>query len=157
LDGQVFRATAINLNKYTLLCFTFILFSLFLTPVARYNVIPQASAKNSATVTTAPKPRVYSQAEIDELTQNTFHPYILRTLIKCESQNTNIARMDSNGLMSYGLLQFNGTATWNTYAPLAGVISSTPMNPTSAIKVADYMLSVGQLHRWTCARIEHLV
>jgi hypothetical protein len=48
-----------------------------------------------------------------------------------------------------GLLQFNGTATWNTFAPLAGVISSTPMNPTSAIKVADYMLSVGQLHRWT--------
>jgi len=115
------------------------------------------AAQNLATVTTAPIPRIYSQAEIDEMTQHAFHPYILRTLIKCESQNTNIARMDSNGLMSYGLLQFNGTATWNTYAPLAGVISSTPMNPTSAIKVADYMLSVGQLHRWTCAFLTGLL
>lgn len=114
-------------------------------------------AKNLATVKIQPIPTVYSQAEIDQMTQNTFHPYILRTLIKCESQNTNIARMDSNGLMSYGILQFNGSATWEEYAPRAGVISSTPMKPISAIKVADFMLSVGQIGRWTCARLTGLI
>jgi hypothetical protein len=90
------------------------------------------------------------------MTQNTVHPYILRTLIKCESQNTNISRLDSNGLMSYGILQFNGTATWNTYAPLAHV-SSSPTNPVAAIKVADYMISNGLLHKWSCAYITGLL
>lgn len=98
----------------------------------------------------------YTQAQIDQMTQGAFHPYILRTLIRCESQNTNISRLDSNGKMSYGILQFNGTATWNTFAPLAGV-SSSPMNPVAAIKVADYMISIGQLHRWSCAKITGLI
>ena len=92
------------------------------------------------------------------MTDGTIHPYILRTLIKCESQNTNVARIDSNGLMSFGLLQFNGTATWDTFAPLAGVSkSATPMSPIDAIKVADYMISIGELHRWTCAYITRLL
>ena len=98
----------------------------------------------------------YTQAEIDEMTENTFHPYILRTLIKCESQNQNIARMDSNGLMSYGILQFNGSSTWNEFSRQANV-SSTPMNPSAAIKVADYMISIGELHRWSCAKLTHLI
>jgi hypothetical protein len=63
--------------------------------------------------------------------------------------------MDSNNLMSYGILQFNGTATWDAFAPLAG-ISSTPMNPPAAIVVADWMISNGQLHRWTCAKLQNL-
>ena len=118
-----------------------------------HQVIPVASTpKSPATASTEPPARVYTQAEIDEMTARTFHPYILRTLIKCESQNTNVARIDSNGVMSYGLLQFNGSSTWNQFARPAGV-SSTPMNPTSAIQVADYMISIGQLHRWTCAYI----
>jgi hypothetical protein len=114
------------------------------------------SVKNVPTVTTAPRPKVYTQAQIDEMTANTLHPYILRTLIKCESQNTNVARMDSNGLMSYGILQFNGSSTWATWARRSGV-SSTPMNPTAAIKVADFMIANGQLHRWTCAYITGLL
>jgi hypothetical protein len=90
------------------------------------------------------------------MTAGAQNPAILRKLIKCESQNTNIARMDSNHLMSFGLLQFNGTATWSTFAPLAGV-SSTPLIPQAAIKVADWMISHGQLHRWTCAYITGLL
>jgi hypothetical protein len=86
-------------------------------------------------------------------TKNT---YDLRKLIQCESQNTNIARMDSNHLMSYGILQFNGSSTWNTFAPLANV-SSSPMNPRAAIEVADWMISHGELDRWTCARIQKLL
>ena len=136
--------------------FIFLVTYPFLAPPARYSVSPHVQAQNPATVKIEPIPTVYSQAEIDEMTAHTFHPYILRTLIKCESQNTNVARIDSNGLMSYGILQFNETATWAEYAPLAGV-SSTPMNPQAAIKVADYMLSIGQLKRWSCATITHLL
>jgi hypothetical protein len=58
--------------------------------------------------------------------------------------------------MSYGILQFNGTATWKSFATDASV-SSSPMNPIAAIKVADWMISHGQLHRWSCAKIEHLL
>ena len=114
-------------------------------------------APNPATGTTEPQPRVYSQAEIDEMTANTVHPSILRQLIKCESQNQNVARMDSNHQISFGILQFNGTSTWADFAPRAGVIHSTPMNPMSAIKVADWMVSNGFLGRWTCARILNLL
>jgi hypothetical protein len=80
---------------------------------------------------------------------------IIEKLIQCESQGKNIARMDSNGLISYGILQFNGSATWASFAPRAGV-SSGPMDPASAIRVADFMIDHGQLHRWTCASILHL-
>jgi hypothetical protein len=139
------------------LCIAALIFSLFLVPVARYNVIPHVLAENPATVTTASTPRVYSQAEIDEMTARTVNPYILRKLIKCESENTNIARMDSNHQISFGILQFNGTSTWADFAPRAGVIHSTPMNPMSAIKVADWMISNGFLGRWTCARIQNLL
>ena len=99
----------------------------------------------------------YTEDEMIDLTRNAVNSSTIRTLVKCESQNTNIARMDSNHLLSFGILQFNGTATWDQYASRAGVRSSTPMNPISAIKVADYMITVGQLHRWTCAKITHLL
>jgi hypothetical protein len=66
--------------------------------------------------------------------------------------------MDSNGLVSFGVLQFNGTQTWAQFAPLAGVsASSSPMSPILAIKVADFMISNGQLKRWTCAFITGLL
>ena len=131
--------------KYTLLCIIIFL-SLFLALTAVYRIIPAPSQANAATVTTEPRPRVYSQSEINQMTAGTTHPSILRTLIKCESQNTNVARSDSNRLRSYGLLQFNGTATWSEFSQLAHV-SGNPMNPTDAIKVADYMISHGQLGR----------
>ena len=99
----------------------------------------------------------YSQTEIDQMLEGTQNPGFLRKIIKCESQNSNVARMDSNGLISFGILQFNGTATWNTFAPRAGVPSSNPMNPTSAIKVADWMITHGEIHRWTCARIVGII
>jgi hypothetical protein len=103
-----------------------------------------------------PIPRHYTQPEIDFMLEGTKNSYDLKKLIQCESQNTNIARMDSNNVVSYGILQFNGTATWSTFAPLAGVSSRTPMNPQSAIMVADWMISHGELHRWTCAKIQNL-
>jgi hypothetical protein len=85
------------------LCILGIVFiSLFLTPTARYSVIPHAQIENHASEATEARQWVYSQAEINAMTAGAFHPFILRTLIKYESQNTNVARMDSNHLMSFG-------------------------------------------------------
>jgi hypothetical protein len=112
--------------------------------------------QNPATGTTETQPRVYSQAEIDAMTDRTIHPYILRTLIKCESQNTNVARIDSNNVLSHGILQFNGTATWSEFSKEAHV-TGAPMIPEKAIAVADWMISNGYLYRWTCARLTGLL
>ena len=151
--GQAVRR---QLLKTTLLCITTLL---ALISPRTYTVQPvlARTIKSPVQVNSSPSPRVYTQAEIDQMTAGTFHPYILRTLIKCESQNTNLARLDSNGLMSYGILQFNGTSTWDTFAARVKLSSSSPMIPASAIKVADYMISIGQLHRWTCAYITGLL
>ncbi len=93
--------------------------------------------------------------EIDKLLAGTENPYDLRELISCESENTNVARMDSNHLISFGILQFNGTATWQEFSALANVKGS-PMNPPEAIKVADWMISHGYGYRWTCWKIQGL-
>jgi hypothetical protein len=125
-----------------------------LISTAKAAVIAPHGPEIDITATTTPKP--YTQAQIDQFIAGSPYKDILRKLIKCESQNTNIARMDSNNLMSYGILQFNGTSTWAEFAPLAGV-SSSPMNPSDAIKVADFMISRGFLGRWTCAHLLHLI
>jgi hypothetical protein len=102
-------------------------------------------------------PITYSQAQIDSWLSKTANSGFLRKIILCESENQNVARMDSNNVMSYGLLQFIGTATWNEFAPKAGIFNSSPMNPEDAIKVADWMISHGYISRWTCARLTGLI
>jgi hypothetical protein len=76
-------------------------------------------------------------------------------LIQCESQGVNIARPDSNGLISWGVLQFNGTSTWADMEQRFSFTGS-PMIPADAIRMADMMIAAGFLGRWTCARILHL-
>jgi hypothetical protein len=95
------------------------------------------------------------KTELQQLVETSEYPQIFTKLIGCESQWQNIARMDSNHQFSYGILQFQ-KGTWEQFAPLAG-ISSTPMNPAAAIQVASYMISEGQLHRWSCAHITGLL
>lgn len=99
----------------------------------------------------------FSQAEINNLLVGTENTATLRVLIWCESRNQNIAHLDSNHLMSYGILQFNGRATWDYFASLVFANTSTPMNPVKAIAVADWMISHGELHRWSCAKISDLL
>lgn len=101
--------------------------------------------------------QVFTQDEINAMLVGTKNPLFLRMLIQCESSNTNIARIDSNGIMSYGILQFNGTGTWDEFAPQAGVIGGTPMDPAAAIKVADWMITHGHVARWSCARITGII
>lgn len=72
-------------------------------------------------------------------------------LIECESQGLNIGRPDSNGQMSWGVLQFNGTATWQEMEHRFHYYGD-PRNPAQAIHMADMMISNGLLGRWSCAR-----
>ncbi|HEY6902837.1 MAG TPA: hypothetical protein VI216_00915 [Candidatus Acidoferrales bacterium] len=76
---------------------------------------------------------------------------IVEQLIECESQGQNISRIDSNGQVSRGILQFNGTSTWNEMEHRFGFYGD-PGNPTAAIHMADMMISSGLVGRWTCAR-----
>src|SRR5579862_31977 len=72
-------------------------------------------------------------------------------LIQCESQGQNISRVDSNGKISRGILQFNGTSTWNEMEQRFNFYGD-PGNPPQAIHMADMMISNGLVGRWTCAR-----
>lgn len=80
----------------------------------------------------------------------------IERLIQCESQGVNIARPDSNGLLSYGILQFNGTSTWSDFSAKSGIMGS-PMYPADAIRMADWAIDHGFLARWSCAKILHLL
>jgi hypothetical protein len=71
-------------------------------------------------------------------------------LIECESQGLNIGRPDSNGQMSWGVLQFNGTSTWREMEQRFH-FRGDPRNPQQAIHMADLMISNGLLGRWSCA------
>ena len=79
------------------------------------------------------------------------NPSTIEQLIQCESQGQNISRMDSNGQLSQGILQFNGTSTWNEMEHRFDFYGD-PRNPTAAIHMADMMISDGLVGRWTCAR-----
>jgi len=76
----------------------------------------------------------------------------IEKLIQCESQGVNITRPDSNGKPSWGILQFNGTSTWDEMEHRFNFYGS-PIIPADAIHLADIMISEGLLNRWTCARI----
>jgi hypothetical protein len=80
---------------------------------------------------------------------------LIERLIQCESQGVNISRPDSNGLTSWGILQFNGTSTWADMEQRFNFTGS-PLIPDNAIHLADIMISGGFLGRWTCAKILHL-
>ncbi|HLY40500.1 MAG TPA: hypothetical protein VKR52_04760 [Terracidiphilus sp.] len=115
-------------------------------PTAQYSVQPQTpvlteiSGKDWAY--TVPFP-VKNIAEIEKL-------------IQCESQGVNVARPDSNHKISWGVLQFNGTSTWDEMETKFDFYGS-PMVPADAIHMADMMISNGLIARWTCARLTGLI
>lgn len=76
---------------------------------------------------------------------------VVEQLIQCESQGQNISRVDTNGQLSRGILQFNGTSTWNEMEHRFDFYGD-PRNPSQAIHMADMMISNGLIGRWTCAR-----
>jgi hypothetical protein len=86
-----------------------------------------------------------------ELNFPVYNPSTIQKLIDCESQGLNIGRPDSNGQMSWGILQFNGTSTWQEMERRFHFYGD-PRNPPEAIHMADMMISSGLIGRWTCAR-----
>lgn len=96
----------------------------------------------------------WTKPEIENLVKRSKHPEVLGMLIGCESQWTNIQRLDSNGLYSYGVLQIQ-SSTWALWSQKSGIAGS-PMNPADAMLMADWALQNGNLGAWTCSRLTGL-
>jgi hypothetical protein len=91
-----------------------------------------------------------------DLTFRPEHPEIIQKLIQCESQGVNISRPDSDGIVSDGILQFHEDGTWQDMERLSG-FKGSPLIPSDAIFMADWMIGHGFLRRWSCARILKLI
>ena len=81
---------------------------------------------------------------------------IIEKLISCESQGINQMREAPSGTINWGILQFNGTSTWQEME-LRFNLRGSPMIPADAIRMADAMISGGFLRRWTCAHLLDLI
>jgi hypothetical protein len=70
-------------------------------------------------------------------------------LIPCESMGKTVNRIDSNGKMSYGILQFQDWDQWEAGSGLRG----DPDNREDAIRMAEWAVENGMVNHWTCAQI----
>jgi hypothetical protein len=70
-------------------------------------------------------------------------------LIPCESMGASVDRIDTNGKMSYGILQFQ---EWEEWERISGIRGS-PDNRADAIRMAEWAIQNGMINRWTCAGI----
>jgi hypothetical protein len=82
-------------------------------------------------------------------------PEVIAHLIPCESQNRQRDEIDSNDLMSRGILQFQD-AFWSDLEHQSGTYGD-PDNSENAVEMATYAVEHGYLNRWTCARILKIV
>jgi hypothetical protein len=104
----------------------------------------------SALTLAAPTPPV-----IDEVTQIPIYPLpVVQRLIQCESSGRNVTIIDSNGLHSRGILQFQDK-TWEWFSKLSG-IKGTSTNPNDAIRMANWAVQNGYGPHWTCFRLLRL-
>ena len=70
-------------------------------------------------------------------------------LIPCESGGRTVDRLDTNGKMSYGILQFQDWPEWERVSGIRG----DPDNRDDAIRMAEWGIEHGRIDHWTCARI----
>jgi hypothetical protein len=70
-------------------------------------------------------------------------------LIPCESMGRTINRVDTNGKMSYGILQFQDWGEWEAASGLHG----DPDRPEDAIRMAEWAIENGMINHWGCAQI----
>lgn len=110
---------------------------------------PETVAEFERPVT--PIARIAGKGWAYDLAFPVYNAATIARLIECESQGLNIGRPDSNGQMSWGVLQFNGTSTWQEMERRFHFYGD-PRNPAQAIHMADMMISNGLLGRWSCAR-----
>jgi hypothetical protein len=91
-------------------------------------------------------------------------PATIEKLIQCESQGVNISRLDSDRIMSDGILQYHraskgssvGSGTWAWMEKLSG-LKGSPIFPADAIRVTDWAIDHGLIGHWNCARITGLL
>lgn len=74
-------------------------------------------------------------------------------LIPCESMGQSINRMDDNGKISYGILQFQD---WDEWAAASG-LGGDPDNREDAIRMAEWAIENGMINHWTCAQILNMM
>lgn len=70
-------------------------------------------------------------------------------LIPCESMGERLNRVDTNGKMSYGILQFQD---WDEWERTSGITGS-PDNRADSIRMAEWAIQNGMINHWTCARV----
>lgn len=70
-------------------------------------------------------------------------------LIHCESGGRTIDALDTNGKMSYGILQFQDWPEWERMSGIKG----DPDNSDDAIRMAEWGIEHGMIDHWGCARI----
>lgn len=71
-------------------------------------------------------------------------------LIACESGDNSVSEIDSNGLLSQGILQYQAwKADWETSSGLNG----DPMIRYDAVVMGIWGLTNGRIARWSCASI----
>jgi hypothetical protein len=70
-------------------------------------------------------------------------------LIPCESGGKTVHHLDSNGKMSYGILQFQD---WDEWERVSG-IHGDPDNSDDAIRMAEWGIEHGMIDHWGCAKI----
>ena len=73
-------------------------------------------------------------------------------LIPCESAGRPIDHLDTNGKMSYGILQFQDWPEWERISGLSG----DPHNVDDAIRMAEWGIQHGMIDHWGCASILHI-
>jgi hypothetical protein len=70
-------------------------------------------------------------------------------LIPCESMGKRRNRVDTNGKMSYGILQFQDWDEWERTSGITG----NPDSRADSIRMAEWAIQNGMINRWTCAGV----
>lgn len=91
----------------------------------------------------------YRKLEIGVPTDRATADLAIEHLIPCESMGRTINRIDSNGKMSYGILQFQD---WNEWEAASG-LTGNPDNRRDAIRMAEWAIQNGMINHWGCAQI----
>ncbi|HEX5423043.1 MAG TPA: hypothetical protein VFW94_05790 [Candidatus Acidoferrales bacterium] len=91
----------------------------------------------------------YQKLEVGVPTDRATADLAIEHLIPCESMGRTINRIDSNGKMSYGILQFQD---WNEWEAASG-LTGNPDNRHDAIRMAEWAIQNGMINHWGCAQI----
>jgi len=92
-----------------------------------------------------PMPRLVAGAPVSRATADLAIEY----LIPCESGGRPIDHLDSDGKVSYGILQFQDWEEWENISGIRG----NPENSDDAIRMAEWGIEHGMIDHWGCAKV----